>query len=223
VPRRLSVIIPALNEAENIAATIASAKQAGAMEIIVADGGSSDGTPGVAAAHGARVVTGETVRGRQLNAGAAAAGGDVLLFLHADTKLPPGASRMISAAVESGAAFGGFRVRFLEDHGRLHFAAAMINLRTRITRCPWGDQAQFVTRQAFEDAGRFREFPLMEDYELAVRMRRLRRTLLLPAFVRTSGRRFLQHGLVRTSLLNWTVIALYRLGVSPAHLARLYR
>jgi uncharacterized protein len=212
---RVSVIIPSLNEAESIAAAIDSA--AGA-EVIVADGGSTDATVAIARARGARVIEGERMRARQMNRGAEAASGEALIFLHADTLLPPGALDAVSAALEEGAVFGGFRIAFFEPG--LDGVARAINTRTRFTRAPWGDQAQFIRRDRFPG---FREIPIMEDYELASRMKRVGRTTLLPLTVRTSGRRFLQKGLVRTAMLNWTIIAAYHLGVSPERLARWYR
>src|ERR1700719_3511802 len=167
---RVTVIIPALNEAGRIGDAIDSAFGAGAAEVLVADGGSGDGTVAVAEAHGARVITGERMRSRQSNSAAKEATGDCLLFLHADTELPAGACRAVSEALDGGADFGGFRLRFAERSWRLRIAAAMINLRTRWTRAPWGDQAQFIRRDDFLRDGGFREIPIMEDYELAARM-----------------------------------------------------
>lgn len=211
----MSVIIPALDEAARIGATIDAALAAGAAEVIVADGGSRDATAGIARAHGAQVVTGERMRARQLNAGARAASHDVLLFLHADTLLPAGACDAAAAAIERGATFGGFRIAFIEPG--LERVAWFINARTRLTRQPWGDQAQFIRRDAFPG---FREIPLMEDYALA---RRMRRAVILPLAVRTSGRRFLAKGILRTAMVNWLIIAGYHLGVAPERLARWYR
>jgi len=217
----VSVVIPALNEAERIGATIDAAFAAGASEVLVADAGSSDATVSIARARGARVIEGERSRGRQLNRGAEAASHDALIFLHADTLLPLHACEEVERALTSGAIFGGFRIAFLEPG--LRFVAFMINARTRLTRAPWGDQAQFTTRAHFLRLGGFPDMPIMEDYELARRMKREGRTVLLPLTVRTSGRRFLQKGIVRTSLLNWRIIASYHLGVSPERLARWYR
>ncbi|HXG57459.1 MAG TPA: glycosyl transferase, partial [Thermoanaerobaculia bacterium] len=122
-----------------------------------------------------------------------------------------------------GARFGGFRLRFSEPHPKLRLAAALINLRTSITRCPWGDQAQFIRRDDFLAGGGFREIPIMEDYELAVRMKRAGRTAIVPLTVQTSGRRFLEKGLLRTAAINWRIIAAWRFGADPDELARLYR
>jgi rSAM/selenodomain-associated transferase 2 len=216
----VSVVIPALHEAERIGATIDSARAAGAAEVIVADGGSSDATVEIARACGAQILEGERVRARQLNRGAQLAAHDAIVFLHADTLLPPGACAAIEGALATHV-FGGFRVTFVEPG--LQFVATMINVRTRLTGAPWGDQAQFARRDAFLRAGGYPDFPIMEDYELARRMKRLGATALLPLTVRTSGRRFLQRGIVRTTALNWRIIIAYHFGVSPERLARWYR
>jgi rSAM/selenodomain-associated transferase 2 len=217
----VSVIIPALDEEERIGATIDAAFAAGAAEVIVADGGSRDGTIAIAAACGARIVTGECVRARQLNRGARDAQHDALLFLHADTLLPAVAADAVTRALDSGAVFGGFRIAFLEPG--LRRVAFMINLRTRITRAPWGDQAQFARRDAFLGAGGYADLPIMEDYELARRMKRAGRVDVLPLTVETSGRRFVRKGVLRTTALNWLIITSFHLGVSPERLARWYR
>lgn len=177
------------------------------------------------AAGAAEVIVQENdeVRGRKLNRAAAAASSRILLFLHADTELPENSMIRVVEAIDSGHVFGGFRVRFRERHSLLPVAAAMINLRTSITGCPWGDQAQFVSREVFLAAGGFREYPLMEDYELAIRMKRMGRTILLPESVTTSGRRFLERGFLRTAALNWRIIAAYRRGADPFELEKLYR
>ena len=159
------------------------------------------------------------MRARQLNRGAEAASYETLIFLHADTLLPAGACDAVTQALESHV-FGGFRVRFIERTLALRWTEFAINTRTRVSRCPWGDQAQFIRRSAFPG---FREIPIMEDYELAVRMKRSGPTTILPLAVQTSGRRFLKKGLFRTSAMNWWIIASYRRGVDPETLARWYR
>ena len=211
-------MIPALDEEARIGATVEAAFAAGAAEVIVADGGSSDATAQTARSRGARVIEGEGMRARQMNAGAAAAAHETLIFVHADTLLPSGACDAAERAIAGGARFGGFRIAFIEPG--LRFVAVMINARTCLTRAPWGDQAQFVRRADF--AG-YREVPLMEDYELAARMKRAGRTAILPLEVRTSGRRFLRKGILRTAAVNWLIIAAWHLGVSPQRLARWYR
>ena len=219
----MTVIIPTLDEEGRVGDAIDSAFAAGAAEVIVADGGSRDATVAVAHQHGARVIEGESMRSKQMNRAAAAASHDALVFLHADTSLPKGACDLVVEALAHGVVFGGFQLRFTEPSLRLRVAAALINLRTRMTRCPWGDQAQFVSRTAFLETGGFLEIPIMEDYEIAIRMKRRGRTAVLPQRVTTSGRRFLTRGLVRTTFINWRVIVGWRLGADPEKLARIYR
>jgi rSAM/selenodomain-associated transferase 2 len=219
----VTAIIPTLNEEEWIAGAIESAFAAGASEVIVADGGSVDRTPRFATSAGARVLLSEPNRARQLNLGAHAASHETLIFLHADSRLPAGAAQAVEAALAGGADFGGFRIAFVEESARLRVAAALINLRTSLTRCPWGDQAQFVRRDTFLGMGGFLEMPLMEDYELAIRMKRRGRSVLLPMTVTTSGRRFLRKGVIRTAAHNWRTVIRYRMGADVAELARSYR
>jgi rSAM/selenodomain-associated transferase 2 len=219
----VSVVIPTLNEEERIGATIESAFAAGAAEVIVVDGGSVDRTARFAKSAGARLLLSEPMRARQLNLGASAAVNDVLIFLHADTRLPPGAARAVEDALAGGTDFGGFRLAFAEPARKLRMAAALINFRTSITRCPWGDQAQFIHRERFLQMGGFREIPLMEDYDLAIRMKRSGRSILLPLTVTTSGRRFLRKGVLRTAVINWRTVMRFRRGADAGELARSYR
>ncbi|HVT04572.1 MAG TPA: TIGR04283 family arsenosugar biosynthesis glycosyltransferase [Thermoanaerobaculia bacterium] len=220
---RISAVIPSLNEERTIADSIRSARAAGIEDIVVSDGGSTDATMQIAGDAGARVMNGEVIRARQLNKAAATCDCDVLLFLHADTLLPSNAADTIRSAVQRGFDFGGFRISFFEQERKLKVAAAMINLRTSLTRCPWGDQGQFITREAFERGGGFREMPIMEDYELALRMKRIGKPILLREKVQTSGRRFLRKGVWVTAATNWRIIIAYRTGTSPERLRQLYR
>jgi rSAM/selenodomain-associated transferase 2 len=219
----VTVVIPTLNEEERIAATVASAFAAGALEVIVVDGGSLDRTARYATGAGARLLLSEPMRARQLNLGADAASHETLIFLHADTHLPANAAQAAENALARGADFGGFRIAFAEAAPKLRIVAAMINLRTRLSRCPWGDQAQFINRDAFFKAGGFLEIPLMEDYELSVRMKRAGRSVVLPLTVTTSGRRFLRKGVVSTTVRNWRTIVRYRMGADINEMARNYR
>jgi rSAM/selenodomain-associated transferase 2 len=221
-PAPVTVLIPTVNEEDWIAGAIDSAFAAGAAEVIVADGASSDGTPRIVKAHGARLLLADRPRARQLNAAVLAAANENLIVLHADTRLPAGAAEAVAAALDE-VDFGGFRIAFIERSLRLRVAAALINLRTSMTRAPWGDQAQFIRRETLLRGGGFREMPFMEDYELAARMTRAGRTRILPLTVQTSGRRFLRLGLLRTAAINWRIIAKYRRGADPGELVRLYR
>lgn len=213
----VSVVIAALNDEAWIGAAVDSAFAAGAADVIVSDGGSVDRTREVAAARHARVITSPPMRSRQFNTGAREALHDAMVFLHADTTLPSGAADAVAAALTR-FDFGGFRISFAEQALKLRIAAAMINLRTRVTRCPWGDQAQFTRRSKFTG---FREIPLMEDYELATRMKR--NATILPLAVTTSGRRFLEKGVLRTAWTNWSIVTRWRLGADAETLARTYR
>jgi len=220
----VSVIIPTRNEEPWIAGAVASAFRAGASEVIVADAGSTDRTCTLAAEEGARVLPCPGPRARQLNEAAKIASNEALIFLHADTQLPDGAAPAVVEALGAGeVVFGGFRIAFLEPDHRLRTVASMINFRTRMTRCPWGDQAQFIRREIFLQMGGFRQISLMEDYDLALRMKRQGRTVILPQVVSTSGRRFLNKGVLRTAAINWSIIIRFRLGGDPEKLAEWYR
>lgn len=218
----VSVIIPALNEARAIGRAIRSALDAGAGEVIVADGGSEDSTAAAAIEAGARVVAAPRGRGTQLNAGAAASSGDVLVFLHADGALPPDAVSQIDRALqELGVIGGNFRIDFGPSaHAR--FLAAFYHVIRRLT-VYYGDSAIWCQRRDFEAVGGFPPFPLMEDLKMAHLLGRRGRMAYLPGPVQASPRRWLQGGLVRT-WASWIVIqTLYFYNVSPGRLARLYR
>jgi rSAM/selenodomain-associated transferase 2 len=229
---RVAIVVPALNEEATLSRTLPAALAA-ADELVVSDGGSGDRTVELARSLGARVVTGPAGRGGQLNRGAAATSSEILLFLHADTTLPPGAVAAVRAAIggrprsRSGrsrgrAAGGAFLVRFDTDRPLLRVGAWLINQRTRLTRLPLGDQAQFVTRAAFEQLGGFRDWPILEDLDFAWRLRRHGRTAILRQPVTTAARRFVELGVGRTVAINWLIWLLFVLGVSPRRLARLY-
>ena len=220
---KLSIIVPVLNEAHGIVAalrTLVPLRTFGA-EVLVADGGSTDGTPELASPLADRVIV--TPRGRaiQMNAGAQIASGDALLFLHADTRLPPHASALIERAL-AGGSWGRFDVAIEGRSAWLPVVAMSMNLRSRLTGIATGDQAIFVTRAAFEAAGGFPEQPLMEDIELSKRLKRLGPPAGLRARVATSGRRWDTHGAWRTILLMWRLRFDYWRGVPPTHLATRY-
>jgi rSAM/selenodomain-associated transferase 2 len=224
-PARLSVIVPALNEAEGIAGTLAplQALRARGHEVIVVDGGSTDGTPERAAPLADRVVRSGRGRALQQNAGARLAAGEVLLFLHADTRLPEGAERRVLEGVEAGWGWGRFDVRLTGRHPMLRVVERMISLRSRITGVATGDQAVFVRRDWFRAVGGFPEIPLMEDVALSRALKRRGRPLCLSAPVLTSSRRWETRGVWRTILLMWRLRLAYSLGADPARLAERYR
>jgi rSAM/selenodomain-associated transferase 2 len=222
----LSVVVPVLDEARRIAGHLSALHRvAGIDEVVVVDGGSRDDTVAIAQrAPGVRVVTSARGRGIQMNAGARAARGDVLLFLHADAVLPPDAARLIARALEDPAVVAGaFRLHTVAEAGApwLGPLLRLADLRSRVTRLPYGDQAVFVRRTVFERVGGFPDQPLMEDIELARRLWRVGRIRTVPGVVRVSGRRFLANP-VRAVVAMRVFPLLYRLGVSPARLARLY-
>lgn len=217
----LSIIIPTLNEAACIEAAIASAGRHTDVEVIVVDGGSTDATVQVARRCGARVIEAKPGRAQQMNAGAMAAHGDTLLFLHADTRLPFGYRDAVDAALaRHGVAAGAFRLAFDQVTPSLRFIERCANLRSRWRQMPYGDQAMFVPRQRFVDIGGFRTLPVMEDYELALQLRRIGRIELVPLHVTTSARRWRTHGAWRTTCRHQLAIVMYRLGISPARIAR---
>jgi rSAM/selenodomain-associated transferase 2 len=220
----LSVVIPTLDEAARIGDRLRElAAMPGVDEVVVADGGSCDGTADLARAAGAHVVSAARGRGPQLNAGAALARGDVLLFLHADVTLPADAPAWVERALaDPRTVAGAFRIRTVAE--RAHPLVPLLrlaDLRARVTRLPYGDQAVFVRRTAFVRAGGFPDQPLFEDVELARRLRRLGAIVTVPAAVRVSGRRFLAQP-VRALLAMRLLPLLYRLGVPAERLARLY-
>jgi len=220
---RLAIVVPTLDEEDALRRHLPAALEA-ADEVVVSDGGSCDGTVEVARQLGARVVTGPPGRGGQLNRGAAAAStADVLLFLHADTTLPPGGARAVRDAAARGAPGGAFLLRFDVDRPLQRLGAWLINRRTRWLRVPLGDQAQWATRETFERLGRFRDWPLLEDLDFILRLRRLPGFTLIEDPVTTGARRFLEQGTVRTVAINWLIWILFLLGVPPHRLARLYR
>ncbi|MEC4890828.1 MAG: TIGR04283 family arsenosugar biosynthesis glycosyltransferase [Nitrospira sp.] len=225
----ISVIIPTLNESSTIARTLTRTVALGFDEIIVSDGGSTDPTvPMVQVCcdrvPSTRLVTGPTGRARQLNTGARASGGEILLFLHADTELPPTAKTVIEATLADQTIVGGrFDVRFDRPSRWGNTISWFMNRRSRMTGIATGDQAIFVRRQVFEQIGGFPDIPLMEDIEFSCRLKRLGSTAPLTETVTTSFRRWERNGPLRTILLMWTLRFLYWLGVNPHRLNHFYR
>lgn len=217
---KLSIIIPALDEAAGIKGALEALAplRARGHEVIVADGGSGDGTCGLAAALADRVVAAPRGRARQMNAGAAAASGGALLFLHADTRLPAGADELILHALEKNR-WGRFDVAIEGRSALLPVIAFFMNRRSRLTGVATGDQAIFVRRDAFPG---FPEIALMEDVAFSKAMKRRAPPACLCAKATTSGRRWERNGVVRTVILMWRLRLAYFLGASPDELARQY-
>jgi len=220
----VAVIVPTLDEAANIAATLASVRAEPDVEAIVVDGGSRDGTPALAAEAGARVIAAAGGRAAQQNAGAAAARAELLLFLHADTRLPPRWAEIVRRTLaRPDVALGAFRLTIDGATSAERLVARGANLRSRTWGVPYGDQALFLRRSTFERLGGFARLPIMEDWDLARRARRLGRIAVVDAAVATSPRRWRKLGVARTWLRNQLVLVGWRLGVPPDRLAAFYR
>ena len=220
----ISVVIPVLDEEARIGTCVRCVRAlAGFSEIIVVDGGSSDRTVEIAKrVNGISVRRATRGRAAQMNVGAAMARGEALLFLHADTRLPADADRLVEAALAGNVHWGRFDVAIEGRHPLLPLIARLMNLRSRLTGIATGDQAMFVRRGAFAACGGFPPVALMEDIAFARALKRLGRPACLRARVRTSGRRWERHGVLRTVLLMWRLRLAYFLGADPSRLAHQY-
>lgn len=230
------MIVPALNEAGVIGEALKPARSA--FEVIVADGGSIDGTLKIAESLGAKTVSspppnasiggppgraGRPGRGAQMDAGAAESSGDVLLFLHADSLLPEGWAGMVKKALADDAAVAGaFSLSIDSDKTVFRVIEAAANFRAARLGLIYGDQAIFARRETFLNCGGFNKLPLMEDVDCVKRLRKLGRVILLKDCVKTSARRWEKNGVARSTLRNWLVLFLYSVGVSPARLYKIY-
>ena len=229
----ISVIIPTLNEERTITATLAHTATLGFDELIVVDGGSTDETPALVESYRLSTqssalspiqwVTAPCGRARQMNEGAKTSGGEILLFLHADTQLPDDAKSMIDTTLADQRMVGGrFDVRFVPPSMLGTIISRMMNWRSRLSGLATGDQALFVRRPIFKQMGGFTDMPLMEDIDFSRRLKRQGATAALTATVTTSFRRWEQQGPLRTILLMWSLRFLYWIGVSPHTLSRWY-
>lgn len=225
---RISVIIPVLNEVQQIQGAIASACTPW-TEIIVVDGGSTDDTVALSQSLGVTVIASPPGRACQMNIGAKSATGDILVFLHADTRLPQGFESLISKALSQPIATGqvpiagAFAVRIDAPQPALRWIERGINWRSRVLQMPYGDQAIFLRARVFQETGGFSELPIMEDFELIRRLQQRGSITLVDKPVVTSARRWLQNGILQTTLINQLVILGYFLGVNTEHLVRFYR
>ncbi|MEH2167742.1 MAG: TIGR04283 family arsenosugar biosynthesis glycosyltransferase [Nostoc sp.] len=222
---KISIIIPVINEAGNIKEAYATTQLSTNIEVIVVDGGSEDGTVEITQSlDNIKVISSLPGRAVQMNAGAVAASGDILLFLHADTRLPIGFDEMIRTALQQpGTVAGAFKLRIDASLLSLRWVELGVNLRSHFCQMPYGDQAIFLTKQVFQQIGGFPELPIMEDFELMRCLKRTGRVVIIPTPVVTSARRWLQKGVFKTTLFNQIVIIAYLLGVSPERIRRWYR
>ncbi len=219
----ISIVIPVLNEGGGIGVCL-DRLPVRECQVVVADGGSHDDTVAMARAHGAEVVVSAPGRGVQLNAGAAAAGGDVILFLHADTVLPEGALGAVRSALAAPQVVGGGFALSIDSGDRfLQMVARTATWRSRRYRMFYGDQAIFVRREAFAAVGGFDAVPIMEDVALVRALRKRGELALIEMPVLTSARRWQRENPLYATLRNWALILLYSMGVSPHALARWYR
>jgi rSAM/selenodomain-associated transferase 2 len=220
----ISIIIPTLNEAESIAATMKSAQACSGVEIIVADGRSSDGTREIAKALGARLLTITGGRAKQVNAGAVAASSEVLLFLHGDTRLPGRFDRhVLYLLTMPGTVAGAFALRIDGPEIGLRIIEKLANFRSRFFQMPYGDQAIFLKTNVFRSIGGFPEIPIMEDFVFMQRVRKEGKVVIAPVAVSTSSRRWKKLGILKTTLINQVVLLAYFLGSDLKRLARWYR
>ena len=221
---RISVIVPTLNERACLTVTLDAVALSASDELIVVDAGSSDATPDIARRYTSKVYQGPRGRAWQMNHGARRAGGDILLFLHADTLLPPGALDAVRRALQQpGTGGGAFRLSIAPATPALRLVAWGTNLRSRFGGLPYGDQALFVWRRVFEELGGYDDVPFMEDIRLVQALRRYGRLAIVPQAVVTSGRRWQRDGVLVTTARNVALMTLYFCGVPPATLKRWYR
>ena len=220
----ISIIIPVLNEATIIKKTLSQLTQYSEIEIIVVDGGSQDDTVTIAKSSVKVITVSGKNRAGQMNAGANLAQSDILLFLHADTQLPANFIELVSKTLNQNQIIAGAFELAIDGSGiPLRGIEILVKVRSRLLSLPYGDQALFISKQAFIKAGGFADLPIMEDFEFIQRVKKLGRIAIAPAAVTTSGRRWQKLGVWQTTLINQLMIAGYYLGISPAKLSKFYR
>ena len=220
----ISIIIPTLNEAESIATIMKSAQAGTGVEIIVADGKSSDGTGELAKGLGARLLTITGGRAKQVNGGAKAASSDVLLFLHGDTRLPAGFDKhVLNLLTVPGTVAGAFELGIDGRETGLRIIEKLANFRSRFFQMPYGDQAIFLKASLFRSIGGLPDIPIMEDFVFMRRVKKEGRVVIAPVAVTTSSRRWKELGIPKTTLINQVVLLAYFLGSDHKRLARWYR
>lgn len=227
---KISIVIPALNEAGTIAQVLANIHPLPNVEVILVDGGSSDDTVSIVQGLGGKVISSEKGRAHQMNVGAKAATGEILLFLHADTFLPLGFETMVRSTLQPplkreklAPIAGAFSLQIDDPLPSLRSIEWLVAWRSKWRQMPYGDQAIFLRAETFWELGGFREMPIMEDFELIRQLQRRGQIEILSAPVVTSARRWLQRGVWQTTLINQAIVIGYLMGVSPARLASWYR
>lgn len=221
---KISIIIPTLNESQNIKATLASTQISTNVEVIVVDGGSEDNTVEIVESSGVKVITGHKNRARQMNVGAKNATGDILLFLHADTLLPANFDIMIRDALQQPSTVAGaFALRINAPDIGLRLVEWGVKWRSKLFKMPYGDQAIFITKEKFYQLGGFPELAIMEDFELIRNLKSTGKITFISVPVITSPRRWLKKGIWQTTLINQIVIIAYFIGVSPERIRNWYR
>jgi rSAM/selenodomain-associated transferase 2 len=222
---RISIIMPVLNESANLQRAIDSTQPSDNIEVIVVDGGSSDDTCQVAAARGVQVIASPAGRSRQMNLGAATATGDILLFLHGDSRLPLGFDRLIRQMMsgKEEPIAGAFRLGIDAPQASLRWVEQGVWWRSQVCQMPYGDQGIFLKAKVFNEIGGFPDLPIMEDFELIRRLRQWGKISIIKQPVMTSARRWLQKGIFKTTLINQLMVLGYLSGVSPTRLMELYR
>lgn len=218
----ISVIIPTLNEEAHLGETLRHVLADHPHEVIVADGGSADATVSIARDHGAKVVSGVSGRALQMNHGAAAARGEFLLFLHADTRPPPNYSALVwNSLNRPSVAAGAFRLELDGEFVGGFLVEKLTEIRCRFCHLPYGDQGLFLRRSLFAELGGFPDWPVMEDLDLVRNLRRLGEVIVTREPARSSARRWEKQGLVRTFLRHQIMLGAYYLGIPPQHIARM--